>query len=1062
MSGDGSGSGSGSTATSASGTFTESIVEEAALTWLRELGYAVRSGPSIAPGEPAAERASFGDVVLVDRLRAALARLNPTLPAEALDDAVRQVLHASSPSLIERNRHFHSLLVNGVDVEYRRPDGSLTGGTAWLVDYARPEANDWLAVNQLTVIEGKAHRRPDIVLYVNGLPLAVIELKNPADEHATLRAAYNQLQTYQRDIPALLAYSEVLVISDGVEARAGTLGTEWARFAPWRTVDGTTLAPTGAAELAVLLQGMCAPARFLDLVRHFIVFESDGAEVIKKVAAYHQYHAVNAAVAATLRAASPSGDRRIGVVWHTQGSGKSLSMAFYAGKVIQQPAMANPTLVVITDRNDLDDQLFGTFSRCAALLHQQPVQAADRAHLRELLRVASGGVIFTTLQKFLPPTVTASASNDASQVRVAEERPTSYPAAALTDRRNVIVITDEAHRSQYDFIDGFARHLRDALPNASFIGFTGTPIETTDRNTRAVFGDYLDVYDLQRAVEDGATVPIYYEGRLAKLELNEAERPKIDPDFEELTEGEEVSARERLKSKWARLEAMVGTEQRLGQVAADIVEHFEARRQVLEGKAMVVCMSRRICVDLYHAIVRLRPEWHTDDDASGAIKVVMTGAASDPLDWQPHIRNKAGREALATRFKQPDDPLMLVLVRDMWLTGFDNPCLHTMYVDKPMRGQGLMQAIARVNRVFKDKPGGLIVDYLGLADQLRQALLSYSEGDRHAAGIPQEEAVYALQTRYDILTAMLHGFDRSRYWTGTPQERLATIPAAREHILALSDGTPDENRKRFVQQVDALSKAFALAVPDPRALALRDDVGFFQTVRAAFVKTVSDDGRSAEDLDSAIRQLVSRAVAPAGVVDIFAAAGLQRPDISVLSDEFLDEVRRLPYHNVALELLQKLLNDELKTRARRNVVESRKFSELLQQALVRYQNRTIEAAQVIAELIQLAKTMREAQQRGQQLGMSDEELAFYDAVAANASAVQVLGDATLRLMARELVALVRQNATIDWTLKEQARARLRTLVKRLLRQHGYPPDQQEQATQTVIQQAELFSREWVA
>lgn len=1044
-----SGPGGGSSGSSGTtGGFTESIVEEAALTWLRELGYEVFSGPAIAPDEPQQERASFGETILIGRLQAMLSRLNPHLQAEGIHDALRQVQHATSPSLIERNHRFHRQLTEGLDVEYRRPDGSTGGTKAWLVDFAHPERNDFLAVNQLTVIEGKVNRRPDIVLYVNGLPLGVIELKNPADENATLRAAYNQLQTYQHDIPALMAYSEVLVVSDGVEARAGTTGSDWAHFTPWRTIDGVTVAPKDAAALPVLLKGIFAPARFLDLLRSFIVFEADGAgagagaTVTKKLAAYHQFHAANAAVEATVRAASPTGDRRIGVVWHTQGSGKSLSMVFYAGKVIQQPEMENPTLVVITDRNDLDDQLFGTFTRCAEVLHQQPVQAADRPHLRDLLRVAAGGVVFTTIQKFLP------------------ETGESYP--QLSDRRNIIVITDEAHRSQYDFIDGFARHLRDALPHASFIGFTGTPIEVTDRNTRAVFGDYLDVYDIQRAVEDGATVPIYYEGRLAKLELNDEERPKIDPDFEELTEGEEVSAKEKLKSKWARLEAMVGTERRLAVIAEDIVQHFEARLQALDGKAMIVCMSRRICVDLYRALIRLRPAWHSEDDTTGALKVVMTGAASDPLGWQPHIRNKAGREALRQRFQDPTDPLKLVIVRDMWLTGFDNPCLHTMYVDKPMREHGLMQAIARVNRVFKDKPGGLVVDYLGLADQLRQALLSYSEGDRREAGIPQEEAVYALQTRYEILTAMLHGFDRSRYFTGTPEQRLATIPAAREHILALREGTPDENRKRFVQQVAALSKAFALAVPDARALAIRDEVGFFQTVRAAFVKTVSEDGRSAEDLDSAIRQLVSRAVAPAGVVDIFAAAGLDRPDISILSDEFLEEVRHLPYRNVALELLQKLLNDELKSRARRNVVESRSFADMLQRAIVSYQNRTIEAAQVIAELIDLAKRMREAQQRGEHLGMSDEEVAFYDAVAANESAVEVLGDATLRQMARELVELVRKNATIDWTLKEQARARLRTLVKRLLRQHGYPPDHQEQATQTVIEQAELFSRDWAA
>lgn len=1019
--------------------FTESVVEEAALTWLSEIGYSVINGPTIAPGEAAAERDSFGDIVLIGRLRTALARINPSLPTDALEDAIRQVLRASSPSLIERNHHFHQLLVNGVDVEYRKADGSLAGDKVWLADFAHSQNNDWLAINQLTVIEGKTNRRPDVVLYVNGLPLVVIELKNPADENATLHNAYNQLQTYQHDIPALMAYSEVLVISDGVEARAATLGSDWSRFLPWRTVDGEHLMPKGTAELAVLLQGMFAPARFLDLIQSFIVFESDGATLTKKVAAYHQFHAVNAAVASTVQATRPGGDKRIGVVWHTQGSGKSLSMAFYAGKIIQQPELANPTLVIVTDRNDLDGQLFGTFSLCKELLHQTPVQAEDREGLRDLLRVASGGVIFTTIQKFAP------------------ESTGPYP--QLSDRRNIIVMTDEAHRSQYDFIDGFARHLRDALPNASFIGFTGTPIESTDRNTRAVFGDYIDVYDIQQAVEDGATVPIYYEGRLAKLELTAEERPRIDPDFEQLTEGEELTAKEKLKGKWARLEAMVGTERRIELIAEDLVAHFEAREQALEGKAMIVCMSRRICIDLYRALIRLRPEWHSDDDAAGALKVVMTGSATDPLDWQPHIRNKRGRDAIAKRFKNPADSLKLVIVRDMWLTGFDNPCLHTMYLDKPMRGAGLMQAIARVNRVFKDKPGGLIVDYLGLADQLRQALSAYTEGDREEAGIPQDEAVYALQTRHDVLHAMFFGFDRTPYTRGTAAERLAVIPAAMEHVLALPDGTPDENRKRFVQQVSELGKAFALAVPDERALALRDDVGFFQAVRASLVKVAGDGGARQEDLDSAINQLVSRAVAPAGVVDIFAAAGLQRPDISVLSDEFLEEVRQLPYRNVALELLRKLLHDELKARSRRNLVEARSFADMLERAIASYQNRSLETAEVISELIALAKKVRAADQRGEDLGLSSDELAFYDAVAANESAVQVLGDETLRDIARELVQLVRQNTSIDWTLKEQARARLRTLVKRLLRKHGYPPDKQEQATQTVLQQAELFSRE---
>jgi len=777
----------------------------------------------------------------------------------------------------------------------------------------------------------------------------------------------------------------------------------------------------------------------LDFIRYFVVFEDEGGGILtKKIAGYHQFHAVNRALAETLKATDETGDRRVGVVWHTQGSGKSLTMAFYAGRLVLETALQNPTIVMLTDRNDLDDQLYGTFSRCHELLRQDPVQAEDREHLRSLLQVSSGGVVFTTIQKFMP---------------AEGER---YP--ALSDRRNIIVMADEAHRSQYDFIDGFARHMRDALPNASFIGFTGTPIEKADANTRAVFGDYISVYDIQRAVEDKATVPIYYESRLAKLQLDERERPKIDPSFEEVTEGEEVERRERLRTKWAALEAVVGTEKRLKTIAEDLVQHFEARLDAMDGKAMIVCMSRRICVELYQQIVKLRPDWHNDADDAGVLKVVMTGSADDGPEWQQHIRDKRRREALGKRFKKASDPFKVVIVRDMWLTGFDVPPLHTMYVDKPMRGHGLMQAIARVNRVFKDKPGGLVVDYLGVAQELKQALSTYTEsGGAGRTDIPQEEAVAAMREKYEVCCGLFHGFNWSAWASDSPTERLALLPNAQEHILSREDG-----KNRFVKAVTDLSTAFALAVPHEEAIKIRDDVGFFQAVRAVLTKAVSQQSRPEHELEAAIRQIISRAVVSDQVVDIFAAAGLKKPDISILSDEFLSEVSHLPQKNLAVELLRKLLNDEIKTRSRRNVVKSRLFSELLDGTIRKYQNRAIQTAQVIEELIALAKQMRDESAKGAELGLSEDEVAFYDALEVNDSAVKVLGDATLKTIARELVETVRRNTTIDWTVRENVRAHLRVLVKRILRKYGYPPDKQEKATLTVLEQAEALSAGWAA
>jgi len=1018
--------------------FSESVVEQAALAWLESIGYLILFGPEIAPGMPAAERENYGQVVLERRLRQALERLNPQVPSDALEEAFRKLTRPDSPSLVANNHVIHKYLVEGVPVEYQRADGSIGGDLVRVLDYDEPENNEFLAVNQFTVVENQHERRPDVVLFINGLPIAVMELKNAATENATIWSAFHQLQTYKQQIPSLFAFNEALVISDGVEARIGTLTADREWFMPWRTIEGEELADNRLPQLQVVIEGVFEKRRFLDLIRHFIVFEDVGGGVlIKKMAGYHQYHAVNLALDSTVRAAGAGGDKRVGVVWHTQGSGKSLTMAFYAGRVVLHPAMKNPTLVVITDRNDLDDQLYGTFARCHELLRQQPMQAQSRANLRELLTTASGGVVFTTVHKFFPT-----------------DGEDQHP--LLSDRRNIVVIADEAHRSQYDFIDGFARHMREALPNASFIGFTGTPIELTDKNTRAVFGNYVSIYDIERAVKDGATVPIYYESRLAKLELKEEERPHLDVEFEEATEGEEVEHKERLKTKWAQLEALVGTEKRLNLIAEDLVKHFERRLEAMDGKAMIVCMSRRICVELYRAIVAIRPDWHHDDDGAGILKIVMTGSASDPVDWQSHIRNKPRREELAKRFKDPKEPFKVVIVRDMWLTGFDAPCLHTMYVDKPMRGHGLMQAIARVNRVFKDKPGGLVVDYLGLADQLKYALANYTEsGGKGQTAIDQEEAVAVMLERYEVCCNIFHGFDWSPWKIGGPQERLSVLPAAQEHVLAQDDG-----KNRLVKAVGELSKAFALAVPHEKALEIRDDVAFFQAVKSVLTKSTGDGRRSPEEIELAIRQIVSKAVSSDEVIDIFAAAGLKKPDISILSDEFLAEVRGMPQRNLAVEMLRKLLEGEIKARGRKNIVQARSFAELLENAIKKYQNRAIETAQVIEELIALAKDLREANQRGEKLGLTDDEVAFYDALEVNDSAVVVLGDETLRLIAQELVKAVRNSITIDWTVRENVRAQMRVIIKRILRKYGYPPDKQAHATELVLEQAEVLCKDW--
>ena len=1039
----------------------EAELEELLLQTFDRLGYERCTDSEIGPDGTSPGRESYGDIILRNRLVQAIERLNPNIPSEARQDAFRSLVATVTPSLIEENRRLHRVMVEGVGVEYYDRDGTIRGDTVRLIDFEKVDANDWLAFSQLTVIENGHHRRPDVVLYVNGLPVAVIELKNPGDENATLEGAFNQLQTYKGQIPSLFRTNAALVTSDGLHARLGSLTANLERFMPWRTVDGSAVAPKGAPELGTLIQGVFEKSRFLTLIRDFTVFGDTGSGQVKIMAGYHQFHAVRHAVQSTIAAASPEGDRRIGVIWHTQGSGKSLLMAFYAGQIIAHPAMENPTVVVITDRNDLDDQLFGTFAMCRDLLRQTPLQADSREDLQKILTRPSGGVVFTTIQKFSP-----------------ERGETDYP--VLTDRRNVVVIADEAHRSQYGFRArvasatgelsyGFAAYLRDALPNASFIGFTGTPIEQEDVNTPAVFGEYIDVYDINRGVEDGATVPIYYESRVARIELDDDEKPKLDDEIAELTEDEAEGEQERLKRKWANVEAVVGTEKRLALVAGDLVEHFENRVVGMDGKAMIVCMSRRICVALYTEIVKLRPDWHSDDDADGAIKVVMTGAASDPTGWQRHIGGKARRELLAKRAKDPDDPLKLVIVRDMWLTGFDAPSMHTMYIDKPMQGHGLMQAIARVNRVFRDKPAGLIVDYIGIAQNLKSALGQYARDDQGHAGIDEAEAIAVMLEKYEILCGMFHGFDYRKGLAGSPQERLVALGGAIEWILDMQrresaresteEGKKRANR-RYQDAVLALSRAFALAAASDEARDLRDEVGFFQTVRAALAKTAPGAGGSSAERDLAVQQIVSRAVVSTEIVDILEAAGVETPDISILSDEFLAEVQGMEKKNLAMEALRKLINGEIRSQGRINVVQTRTFSERLEEAIARYHSNAITTAEVLQELIELAKDIRAAHRRGEEEGLSQEEIAFYDALARNESAVEVMGNDHLRVIAHELLNSLRNNVSVDWQHRESARARMRILVKRILRKHGYPPDLQDAAVQTVLQQAEVLSERW--
>lgn len=1031
----------------------ESNVEEFVIELLQNQGFKY-----LSPEDQELERPDLSEVVLKKRLRLAIDKLNPDISEVAREQAFKQALNLPTQNLIDNNEAFHRLLSDGIEVEYLSDQG-VKGDKVWLVDFDDVNNNEFIVCNQFTVTQNNINKRPDVVLFVNGLPLVVVELKNPTDENATVKKAFTQIQNYKKAISNLFFYNELLVASDGLDAKAGTITSEWSRFLAWKTVDGKKEDKSTVPQIETLVKGMLRPDILIDVIKQYIVFEKTKkedaktgltrVETLKKVAAYHQYYAVSKAVESTKGAAEEEGSRKAGVVWHTQGSGKSLSMVFYTGKVVLE--LNNPTVVVITDRNDLDDQLFDTFAGCKQLLRQEPVQANSKTHLKELLKTAGGGIVFTTIQKFFP-------QNGEIDFDL------------LSDRKNIIVIADEAHRSQYGFgaktrvkngeaftSYGFAKYIRDALPHASFIGFTGTPIEKEDASTLAVFGNYIDIYDIEQAVDDGATVRIYYESRLAKIQLKPEEKELLDAEVESITEGEESTAKEKAKAKWTQLEAIVGHKDRLAIITKDIIDHYEKRQSAFEGKAMIVAMSRRIAVELYDAIRKIRPDWHSDDKKKGVVKVIMTSASSDPESWQIHNTSKDDRKAIGERFKDPDDELKLVIVRDMWLTGFDAPCLHTMYVDKPMRGHNLMQAIARVNRVFKDKPGGLVVDYIGIASDLKKALATYTEsGGKGAPTLDQAEAVAAMLEKYEIVVQMFNGFDYKRYFDADTKGKMTIILEAQEFILSLEDG-----KNRFTRQVTHLSKAFALSVPHLDALRIKDELGFFQAVKARLTKfEPAGSGKSDDEVETAIRQIVDRAVVAEGVIDIFDAAGIKKPDISILSEEFLAEVRGMQRKNLAMELLKKLLNDELKSRLKKNLVQSRKLSEMLEQTIRKYQNNLLTTAQVIEELIRIAKDIKESDKRGEETGLSDDELAFYDALANNDSARDVLGDKMLRELAVVLVDKVKANVSIDWTLKESVQAKLRTIVKRLLRKYGYPPDKQKLATETILKQTELLCDEW--
>lgn len=1012
--------------------FNESDLENLTLNLLEEIGYKSIHGPDISPDSELPERKDYREVILLQRLKNALERINTRVPSSILDAAAEKLMKTTSPSIIESNQQFHRLLVEGIDVERRRDDGTIAYEKAYPIDFSNPLNNEFIAVNQYSIKGEDQTKRPDIILFINGLPLVVMELKNPNDEKTDIWSAFRQIQNYKKYIPLLFQYNAFTIISDGLNARIGTVSSDKERFMLWRTIEGITDKHEDKLCIETLIRGVADKKRILDIIQNFIVFEENSrGEKIKKMAAYHQYYATNKAIITTLKATGIDGDKRAGVVWHTQGSGKSLTMVFYAGKIIQNPEMKNPTIVVITDRNDLDDQLFATFSSCHELLRQRPQQASSRKELTELLKRASGGVIFTTVGKVFP-----------------EEDARTYP--MLSDRHNIVVITDEAHRSQYNFIDGFARHLRDALPNASYIGFTGTPIELDDRNTRIVFGDYIDIYDIQQAVEDEATVPIYYESRLAHITLPDDAKLLLDKEFEEISENEEAEVQDRLKHKWAALEALVGSEKRIQLIAKDIVNHYEKKQEVIEGKAMIVCMSRRICVELYNEIVKIKPEWAEGNDSEKLINIIMTGSASDPLEWSDHFLSKKGKEEFANKFKDPSDPFKIAIVRDMWLTGFDAPSLHTMYVDKPMRGHSLMQSIARVNRVYKDKPGGLIVDYIGLAEELKKALRTYSQsGGKGSTTYDQDKAVDKMLEEYEKCRSIFHGYDYSWWIESSKKEKLLGLPKVLDFIYGVKDG-----EKRFVDATNTLSKAFSLSVPREEALEIQDDVGFFQTVKVALQK-IKGGVNVPTDVDFAIRQIISSAISSDQVVDIFQAVGLDKPDLSILSDEFLAKVQELPQKNLSAMMLERLLKEEIRTRSRNNLTESRKFSIMLEESITKYEKRAYDTVEFINALIQLAKELKEAELRGEKLNLSIEELAFYDALETNDSAVKILGDEVLRNLAVEIAETVRTNKSIDWAMRESARAKMRVVIKRVLRANGYPPDQEKKAVEIIIEQAEL-------
>ncbi|MDI3528018.1 MAG: type restriction enzyme subunit [Tenuifilum sp.] len=1059
---------------------TENTIEQFAIELLERLGYQYIYAPDIAPDGEKPERNSYEDVLLTGRLQNAVRRINPNIPIDAQEEAIKEIQRINSPELIANNEAFHRMLTEGINVTYQK-DGHDRGDLVWLIDFETPENNEFIVANQFTVIENGVNKRPDVILFVNGIPLVVIELKNPADENATIKSAFKQLQTYKTAVPSLFTYNEIMVISDGLEAKAGSLSADFSRFMAWKSADGKEEASNLVSQMETLINGMLNKKTLLDLIRHFIVFEKSKKEdtktgqititTIKKIAAYHQYYAVNRAVESTLRAAGyppekktpvsmvmespesygvpgvknqPKGDRKGGVVWHTQGSGKSLSMVFFTGKIVL--AMDNPTVLVITDRNDLDDQLFDTFAASTQLLRQEPKQAQNREDLKEKLKVASGGVIFSTIQKFQP------------------EEGNVYE--TLSERENIVVIADEAHRTQYGFqakLDketgaikyGFAKYMRDALPNATYIGFTGTPIEKDDKNTPAVFGNYIDVYDIAQAVEDGATVPIYYESRLAKVNLSEEGKQLVE-ELEEDLKQEDLTETQKAKAKWTQLEALIGSQNRIKNIANDIVTHFEARQEVFDGKGMIVTMSRRIAAELYDEIIKIRPQWHSDDLDKGVIKVVMTSASSDGPKIAIHHTTKQQRKMLADRMKDPDDELKLVIVRDMWLTGFDVPMLHTLYIDKPMQGHNLMQAIARVNRVYKDKPGGLVVDYLGIASDLKKALSFYSDsGGKGDPAVLQEQAVALMLEKLEVVSQMFHGFPYEDYFEADTSKKLSIILSAEEHILSLEDG-----KKRYINEVTALSKAFAIAIPHEQAMDVKDEVAFFQAVKARLAKfDRTDSGKTDEEIETTIRQVIDKALVSEQVIDIFDAAGIKKPDISILSEEFLLELKGMEHKNVAMEVLKKLLNDEIKIRSRKNLVKSRTLMEMLENSIKKYHNKILTAAEVIEELIELSKEIVAMDKQAEELGLSDFEYAFYTAVADNKSARELMGKDKLRELAVVLTERVKANASIDWTIKESVKAKLKVIIKRTLRQYGYPPDMQKLATETVLKQAELIANE---